>query len=116
MLTKEQIIEKINYQIVVDCYSEYEVAQGWLCSMQDDLEFPFKATAKFKKRDGASELKQVTIIGLEADDHFMGTDFDLEMTDGDYVKNIKYSKLSNIVASEPTMELFQCWDHWVKEY
>jgi hypothetical protein len=116
MLTKEEIKDKIEDEIVVDCYDEYE-AQGWLCTMEDDLEFPFEATAEFKKKDGSVELKQVTITGLAADDDdFMGTDFDLEMSDGDYIKNVKYSKLSNIIASEQTMDLFQCWDYWVKKY
>lgn len=117
MLTPEQIKYKIDYEIVVDCYDDYEVSLGWLTTMEDDLEFPFEATAEFKKYDGTIEFKQVTIVGLDADEEdFKGHDFQLEMTDGEYIKPIAYSKLSKIDASEQTMELFQCWDYWVNQY
>ena len=115
MLTEEEIKQKIDYEIIVDCYDDYEVSMGWYYTMHDDLEFPFEATAALKKRDGTIESKQVTITGLDADvESFKGQDFHLEMADGDYVKPIPYSKLSNIIASEQTMAIFQCWDFWVK--
>ncbi len=84
--------------------------------MEDCLEFPFTATAEFKKRDGTVEFKQVSIVGLDADEEdFKDSDFNLEMADGEYIKPVAYSKLSKIDASEQTIELFQCWDYWVAE-
>ena len=115
MLTPEQIKYKIDYEIVVDAYDDYEVSMGWYYTFDEELEFPFAATAEFNKRDGTIEFKQVTIVGLDADEEsFRGSDFKLEMADGEYIKPIAYSKLSKIDASEQTMELFQCWDYWVK--
>ena len=50
MLIKEEIQHKIDYEIVVDCYDDYEVAVGWITTMNDDIEFPFTATAELKKK------------------------------------------------------------------
>lgn len=115
MLTKEEIQHKIDYEIVVDCYDDYEVATGWLITMSEELEFPFEAMAELKKKDGSTEHKTVQIVSLESDeDDFQGNDFFLNMEHGEYIVPIAYSQLSNIVASEQTLELFQCWNHWIK--
>ena len=114
MLTKEEIQHKIDYEIVVDCYDDYEVAVGWITTMNDDIEFPFTATAALKKKDGLVEYKTVQIVGLTSDeDDFHGNDFYLSMEEGEYIFPIAYSQLTNIVASEQTLELFQCWNHWI---
>jgi len=115
MLTNEEIQHKIDYEIVVDCYDDYEVAVGWVTTMNDEIEFPFTATAEFKKKNGLVEHKVVQIVGLESDeDDFHGNDFFLNMEYNEYIFPIAYSKLSNIVASEQTLEIFQCWNHWIK--
>ena len=117
MLIPEQVKYKIDYEIVVDCYDYYEVSLGWLTTMEDGLEFPFTATAALKNLDGTIAFRQVSIVGLDADEEsFKGSDFNLEMADGEYIMPVAYSKLSKIDASEQTMELFQCWDYWVSKY
>lgn len=115
MLTQQEIQHKIDYEIVVDCYDDYEIAVAWVTTMNDDIEFPFSATAKLKKKDGSSEQKIVKIVNLESDeDDFHGNDFFLNMEHGEYIVPIAYSQLTNIVASEETLDLFQCWSHWIK--
>jgi Calcium binding len=115
MLTKEEIQHKIDYEIIVDCYDDYEVAVGWITTMNDEIDFPFTATAELKRKDGSVEHKTVQIVGLESDeDDFHGNDFFLNMEHDEYIVPIAYSKLTNIVASEQTLELFQCWNHWIK--
>lgn len=114
MLTKEEIQYKIDYEIVVDCYDDYEIAVGWITTMNDDIEFPFTAMAQLKRKDGSIEQKTVQIIGLVSDeDDFHGNDFFLNMEHGEYIVPIAYSQLTNIVASEQTLDLFQCWNHWI---
>ena len=41
MLTKEVIQRKIDFEIVMDCYDDYEIAVSWITTMNDDIEFPF---------------------------------------------------------------------------
>jgi hypothetical protein len=35
--------ERIQNEIIVDCYGDYEIAAGWHCYLEDHLTFPFKA-------------------------------------------------------------------------
>lgn len=114
MLTKEEIQDRIENEIIVDCYDEYEMSMGWYTYMQDSLGFPFKATAALKKTDGSTEKKEVKIIALASDEGaFLTKDFDLEMEHGAYLQKIEYSKLSDIKASAQTLEALEAWDAWV---
>ncbi len=40
MLTPEGIRQKIDYEIIVDTYDEYEMSSGWHCTFEDTLIFP----------------------------------------------------------------------------
>ncbi|WP_020607299.1 calcium-binding protein [Spirosoma spitsbergense] len=111
MLTDDEMQYKIDYEIIVDAYDEYEQSAGWSIFFDETLEFPFTATAQLKKRDGTTESKRVKITGLSSkEDDFMSDDFNLEMEQGQYVRPIAYSALSDIEASEETLEAFQIWD------
>lgn len=114
MLTQQEIQHKIDYEIVVDCYDDYEVAVGWVTTMNDEIDFPFSATAALKKKDGSLEQKTVQIVGLASnEDDFHSNDFFLNMEFGEYIIPIAYAQLTNIVASEQTLDLFQCWNYWI---
>ena len=116
MLTPEEIQYKIDYEIIVDCYDEYEMSMGWYYYFEESLEFPFKATAELKKRDGSIEPKEVKIMGMASDEEgFKDHDFLLEMENGQYVNKIAYSKLSNFKASDETLEAFEVWGFWIKK-
>lgn len=117
MLTPEEIRHKIDYEIIVDAYDEYEMSSGWYCTFDETLIFPFYATAQLKKKDGGIESKRVRIVGLHSDaEGFTEQDFQLKMEHGNYLVPIEYSKLSNIEADDETLEMFQIWDFWISEY
>ena len=113
MLTKDEMQHKIDYEIIVDCYDEYEVSMGWYYYMEETLKFPFKAKAKLKKVDGSVKLTEIQVTGLAADEEgFMGNDFDLEILTGGHFSNIHYSQLSQIKADDETLEAFAIWEYW----
>ena len=63
--TNPDIEQRIDYEIVVDCYDSEEVAMGWYYYLEDHLAFPFVATCK--KALKASPLKkaeEVTVTGM----------------------------------------------------
>lgn len=114
MLTKKQMQHKIDNEIIVDCYDEYEMGTGWFTFMEDTLEFPFMATAKLKKRDGSLEEKKVKIVGLASDEeNFMHNDFNLEVEMGEYICPIACSLLKNIKATSDTHEALAIWKYWI---
>lgn len=113
MLTKDEMQHKIDYEIIVDCYDEYEASMGWYYYMEETLKFPFKAKAKLKKSDGSVKLTEIQVTGLAADEEgFMGNDFDLEILTGGHFSNIHYSQLSQIKADDETLEAFAIWEYW----
>jgi len=43
-----EIEERIENEIIVDCYDEYEELSGWYCYLEDNLSFPFEAVCEKK--------------------------------------------------------------------
>ena len=41
--------ERIEIEIVVDCYNESERYSAWICYLEDKLEFPFRAATQRAK-------------------------------------------------------------------
>ncbi|GEO07054.1 hypothetical protein AAE02nite_47180 [Adhaeribacter aerolatus] len=116
MLSEEEIEQKIYDEIIVDCYDELEASAGWYNYLEENLLFPFKATAQLKKRAGSTELQEVEILGLASrPEDFTGKDFNLQMQSGDYIFPVAYSQLSNLRASPETLEAFTVWDYWVRK-
>lgn len=62
--------DRIQDEILVDCYGEFEIFSAWYSYLEDKLEFPFQAKCVVK--DERSPLKvgeEVTVIDLiNADD------------------------------------------------
>ena len=72
--------QRIDYEIVVDCYDEYEVAMGWFTYLDENLPFPFQATYH---PDGENP-RQVMVLALEYDEDDLESEplaFDVEIDD-----------------------------------
>jgi Calcium binding len=50
--------ERIEIEIVVDCYNESERYSAWICYLEDKLEFPFRARCVTARK--SSPLKSDT--------------------------------------------------------
>jgi len=49
MRTKEEIQERIDNEVIVDCYDDIEIRLGWFTHMENWLQFPFSAFTEIKK-------------------------------------------------------------------
>ena len=47
-MTDKEIREKIDSEIIVDCYEDHEIDMGWYYFFQGELEFPFEAEIEIK--------------------------------------------------------------------
>ena len=68
--TDAECEQRITYEIIVDCYDDYEVASGWYYYLADRLNFPFAAKRKLSSVSCSSaNLETVQVIGMadEAD-------------------------------------------------
>jgi len=65
----EEREERIQNEVVVDAYNEYERATGWYCYLQDQLQFPFKATCTARRPTSPLRVnEEVEVIGLAGEE------------------------------------------------
>lgn len=113
-MTKKEMQHIIDYEIIVDCYDEIEQSMGWYYYLEENIEFPFKATAQLRKTDGTTELREVNVLGLASDEEgFVSKDFLLEIEVGEYICTTAFSGISRVKASPRTKEALAVWKFWV---
>jgi len=111
-LTKAEIKQIIDYEIVVDCYDDGEVNMGWAIYMEENIYYPFEAEYQVKKKDGKRLWSKVSVIGNETDEsNFEGGNYYVEIEYNDIVIPADLDKLRNIKADEETMKTLQVWQH-----
>jgi len=109
-LTKKEIEQIIDYEIVVDCYSKEEANMGWAIYMEDNIFYPFEAEYLVKKKSGKNEWKKVIVIDNETDEsNFHGGEYYVEIELDDLLITAKLEELRNIKADEATMKTLQVW-------
>ena len=105
--------ERIQNEIIVDCYGEYEQAAGWHCYLDDMLMFPFEAECIGAR--SISPLKKgehVRVIRM-ADQNdclsemFVMVEF-MERTFG-----VPLAQLKPIKVGAQTQEAVEDWHYWV---
>jgi len=104
---------RIDYEIVVDAYDEYERAAGWYCHLENQLTFPFKAKAI--KASGISPLKdgeEVLVSGMANQDDCNGNMFVQVEWDGRKF-GVSLEQLQPVNADEDTVEAVEDWHYWV---
>ena len=50
--------ERIQMEIVVDCYNESERYSGWICYLEERLEFPFRARCIAREKFHHSKVEK----------------------------------------------------------
>lgn len=111
-LTKAEIEEIIDDEIIVDCYGDEEVNLGWATYMGDNIFYPFEAEYQVKKKNGKRIWSKIKVIGNETNDsNFEGGSYYVEIEYNDIIIPADLDKLRNIKADEETMQTLQVWQH-----
>ena len=71
-LTEEEIQKIIDYEVIVDCYTDEEVSMGWAVYMIDNLNYPFEAEYLVKKKSGESKWRKVKVVSNETEESSIG--------------------------------------------
>jgi hypothetical protein len=105
--------ERIDDEIIVDCYGEAERAMGWYYYLEDRLEFPFAANCIAAR--SISPLKTgevVEIVGMAPEE-----ECEREMFVTIRWEKRKFcvplSQLDGVKASKETKEAVEDWRYWV---
>ncbi|MDM8566965.1 calcium-binding protein [Candidatus Halobeggiatoa sp. HSG11] len=117
-MTEEGIRERIDYEIIVDCYDEHEQGMGWITYLEENMEFPFKARIIEKSRVSALKVDDIIkVIGIDIDvepEHFHHAEVEVEKDDRQYF--VPLSNIKGIDADEETEQAINDWHFWKKEY
>lgn len=104
---------RIDMEIVVDCYNETEKAMGWHCYLDENLKFPFKA--RCIKQRSMSPLKlgeEIEVISMAEEDDCMNEMFVLIKWDSRKLA-VPLSQLEAVKPSKKTKEAMDDWLYWV---
>src|SRR4051812_13910216 len=65
----EEREERIENEVIVDCYNEYERVSGWWNYLHDQFAFPFQATCIARRATSPLRVKeQVEVVGMASED------------------------------------------------
>jgi len=111
MKENKEIQYRIDYEIIVDCYDEYEVNSGWAIYMDENLSFPFYAKAPIKKRGKKATYQRVEIVELHTTD-YEGGDFYVGADVGGIVVPVALLDLQDLEADEDTLVTIGDWVYY----
>lgn len=103
--------ERIQNEIIVDCYGDYEIKASWHTHMEDNLHFPFKADILLKKRSGEQVVQRVDVLGLASSEDF-GNDMMVEVAYTEDLFLLPLSGLKKVRADEETKQAIEDWQYW----
>ena len=110
--------ERIDNEIVVDCYNEHEAWSGWCCYLEDHLSFPFQAECIRVRR--GSPLKageRVTVTGLFVDDEAVDSlaPMQVEVVWQGHSLAVPLAQLRGIDVNAAATEAIADWHYWVEQ-
>lgn len=105
--------ERIDEEIIVDCYGQAERAMGWYYYLEDRLEFPFAAKCIATRSISPLKIGEVVeVIGMAPED-----ECDREMFVMIRREKLKFgvplSQLECLKVSKETKEAIEDWRYWV---
>lgn len=112
---------RIEYEVIVDCYDEYEMAMGWFYYLNDNLKFPFKA----------SIVGDIKIDSLQEGDSIIVTEFinsskdDVSMYNflptvwiekGEHIYDIPLVNVKSVDCDDDTFNTIEDWRYWCEKF
>ncbi len=102
---------RIDDEIIVDTYDEYEAAIGWLTYLQEHLHFPLEAT--YHPED--EEARRVTVQDLEYDEEALDQgciEFNVEIDD-DGECWVALEEITPLESNPEAVQAVEDWRYWL---
>jgi hypothetical protein len=113
-MTEEEIKQIIGEEITVDANGDEDVFMGWINFMVQSLDFPFKAIATIKKRNGTTEEHTVDVIEDATNhDRFKCQAYHVNVDYEGVLMKVEIADLKPINASEDTQKAITVWKYWL---
>jgi len=107
--------DRIDMEVVVDCYGRDERVLGWYYYLEGKLNCPF--TARCVARRAVSPLKvgdTVQVVGMPPEEECTGEMFVTIRWDDDSLA-VPLSQLKAVKCDAATREAIEDWHYWVKQ-
>ena len=113
--------DRIEDEIIVDCYDEYEMAMGWFYYLDDNLNFPFKASIVGDIRIGSlQEGDSVTVTEFINSDENDVSVYNFVATVGiekdEHIYDIPLVNLKSVDCDNDTFNAIEDWRYWCEEF
>jgi hypothetical protein len=104
---------RIDYEVIVDCYDDREVAMGWFIYMNDGLTFPIKATVQLPVRGGNKETIQVELVEVDpkSEDGYP-IKIGIVEPNSKRVQYISPEHIKSINTTPENLEIINDWLYW----
>lgn len=104
--------ERIEMEIVVDAYDEYERALGWHCYLDDVLTFPFKAECVTERKiSPLCKGEKVRVLGMSPEDDCMKEMF-VQIEWQGREMGVPLAQLKPIGVDQETHQTIEDWHYW----
>ena len=107
MSADAEIEERIQMEIIVDCYDAEEAAMGWYSYLGDHIEFPFQATS-------AKTRSIFTVTGMADSSGRLSNMHVVVVINGDELQ-LPLEKIEPINVGAGTVQAIEDWKYWVRE-
>ncbi len=110
--------ERIDDEIIVDCYDDDEVMMGWYYYLEEKLTFPF--TAKYRdsgKGRGKKTTQLLQVVGMADEDECNREIQVMILLQEDGVEDqipVALSQLEGVEVDEATAKAIADWHCWVE--
>jgi hypothetical protein len=104
---------RIDYEVIVDCYDDGEVAMGWFIYMNDGLVFPIKATVLLPVRGGNKEAIHVELVEVDpkSEDGYP-IKIGIVEPNSKRVQYISPEHIKSIKTTPENLEIINDWLYW----
>jgi len=120
-MNKQERKDRIEDEVFVDCYDEYEMAMGWFYYIEDNLTLPFKA--KVLENSGINGLEEGEIVEVyeftnSSEDEVSIDNFVpiMGIQTEEHIYDIPLQSLQGIDCDEVTENVIEDWRYWCESY
>ena len=113
--------DRIEDEVIVDCYDEYEMAMGWFYYLHDNLTFPFKASILGNTKISTlkeGDIVEVTELVNNENNDVSIDDFVaiLKIEKDEHIYDIPLEMIKGIDCDEITDNVIEDWRYWCEEF
>ena len=105
--------QRIHDEIIVDAYGPEEQAMGWYYSLDDRLQFPFRARCTVERRTSPLRAgEDIEVTGMASEDECEHDMFVLTRRD-DRILAVPLAQLTGVDVDDATQQVIEDWRYWV---